>query len=394
MVVLPAPPHPNSRNTAARYYAALVRGLAEIGATTRALAIDDGSAGAAEEWAAAVPGVTLLCYPPDPIRRDLATRLTRLRRPMFDTAPERLRARLTTELAEGYDVLHVEEFHLGTLASSFPRSVLSVLHSEARDSRAAVVTDARTRLRRARGVRAERIVLRSQRHLRALSSELEADIRAAGASAPVSVIPLSLELDGYEFRPSGRPDAVGLIGSMRWPPTRAAALRLLRGVWPKVIRHLPEAELLLAGWDAHSLAADAKGARGVTLLSDLDDHCEFFDRIGVLAFPLEVGSGMKLKVLEAMAMGAGVVTTPAGIEGLIDTHDAAWLGTADEELAEAIIAAVSERSERESRAKRAHARLRKQCAPEIVASQLTELYRSIVQGEPTSGQPEGKLGSH
>lgn len=392
VVVLPAPPHPKSKNTAARYYAALLRGLAETGATTRALAIDDGSGAAAETWAAGVPAVSLTCYPPDPIRRDLTTRLTRLRRPMFDAAPEHLRAQLAVELADGYDVLHVEEFHLGPLTQSIPRSLLSVLHSEARDGRTATDIDARTRFRRARGVRAERVILSSQRHIRVLSRELEADVRAAGASAPVSVVPLSLELDGYEFRPSGRSEAVGLIGSMRWPPTRAAALRLLRGVWPQVIRHLPDAELVLAGWDAHSLAADAQQARGVTLLSDLDDHREFFDRIGLLAFPLDIGSGMKVKVLEAMAMGVGVVTTPTGTEGLTNAENAVWYGRSDDELATAIVSALRDPTERVSRARRAHDLIHCQCAPDVVAAQMTTLYTSVANwSRPDFNRSVGKL---
>jgi glycosyltransferase involved in cell wall biosynthesis len=167
---------------------------------------------------------------------------------------------------------------------------------------------------------------------------------------------------------------------MRWPPTRAAALRLLRGVWPKVIRHLPDAELVLAGWDAYSLAADATRARGVTLLSDLDDHCEFFDRIAVLAFPLDIGSGMKLKVLEAMAMGVGVVTTPAGTEGLTGAGDVVWHGSTDEELADAVIAALGDRRAREERAHRSRALLEEQCSADVVARSLLALYEDIGEG--------------
>lgn len=378
VVVLPAPPHPTSRNTAARYYAALLRGLAEADAPPRALALDDGSADAAAAWADAIPGLRLESFAPDPIRRDLPTRLERLRRPMFDAAPVRMRERLAEVLAEGYDVLHVEEFHLGPFAAAHAKGLLSVLHSEARDVHAHTPQDARTRFRRARGVRAERLILRKQRRIRTISTELEGDVRAAGARAPITVIPLSLDLDGYEFRPEGRPSTVGLIGSMLWPPSRAAAVRLLQDVWPRVLAELPGAELVIAGWQADSLQEVAARTHSVTILSDIGDHSEFFDRIGLLAFPLEVGSGMKVKVLESMAMGVAVVTTAVGTEGLTATDGAVWRAATDKEFANAIVEALAGPTEREGRAQRARALVERQCAPKIVAAQLVELYSLMI----------------
>jgi glycosyltransferase involved in cell wall biosynthesis len=376
VLVFPAPPLPTARNTAARYYAALLRGLGQVGVSARAFALDDGSGAAAAVWAGRLPGVSLESFELDPVRRGPFARFHRLASPMWDAAPARLRNRLAQELAEGYDVLHVEEFHLGALTARRSRSLLSVLHSAARDA-SAHDGDAHG-LRRASALRAERLLLRRQRHLRAISRELEVDIRAAGATAPIAVIPLSLDLDEYIFRPEGRPPVAGLIGSMRWPPTRRAALKLLREIWPRVLAALPDAELLVAGWAADTLQFDCEVPPGVTLVSDLPDHREFFDRVGLLVFPIDVGSGMKVKVLESAALGVPVVTTPVGLEGLKPGGEPAWWESADSaSFAEAIVAALGDEAERTKRARRARALLEEQCAPIVVASRLVDVYRRM-----------------
>jgi glycosyltransferase involved in cell wall biosynthesis len=379
ILVFPAPPHPAARNTAARYYAALLRGLNQVGISARALAIDDGTGAAAAEWTDELRGVSLESFTPDVIRRDVVTRGRRLVRPMWDATPARLRHRLAHQLADGYDVLHVEEFHLGALTADRPRSLLSILHSEARDALAQDDdTGVRTVLQRARGLRAERILLRGQRYLRTISRELEQDIRATGATAPISVIPLALEVSEYAFRPDGRPPVAGLIGSMTWPPTRRAAIRLLRDIWPRVLAAQPEAELLIAGWAANTLQADTTVPHGVTVLSDLPDHREFFDRIGLLVFPIDVGSGMKVKVLESAAVGVPVVSTPIGVEGLEPSVEPTWWeADGSQSFANTIVAALRDPAEREARARRARALLEKQCAPTVVASKLVAEYRRI-----------------
>lgn len=378
VVVLPAPPHPAARNTAARYYAALLQGMSELTVPTRVLAIDDGGGADARSWAASVDGIALSTYESEQPRRDLGARLRRLRRPLFDAAPAALRAALDRELLAGYDVLHVETFHLGRLAASAPRSVLSVLHSEARDARSAPGVTLSELRRRQSAIRGERMLLRAQRHLRAISPDLLADIRRITPTTPVAVIPLSLDPGAYDYCVSGRPPVVGLIGSMRWPPTRAATIRLLREVWPIVAAKRPGTELLVAGWAADSLAPLVKDLPGVTLVTDIRDHREFFARIGVLAFPLEVGSGMKIKVLESMASGVPVVTTAAGLEGLRSPAERAWWEAADAAgFAADLIAALDDPRERERRAHRARRLLEEDCAPSVVARQLLGLYQRV-----------------
>jgi polysaccharide biosynthesis protein PslH len=374
VAVLPAPPHPWAKNTAARYYAALLAGLANAGARVHALAVDDGSAPAAQEWMIRVPRATLECFEPPAPSSTPRARAHRLLSPMVDSAPPELGDRLSEVLSRGYDALHVEEEHLGRLAASAERSLLSVLHSERRDLEADLAAGS---ARRFLARRAEGHVFRAQRQIRAISHELAVDVRSYGVTAPIRVVPLCLDLDGYACT-IDRPRTIGLIGSMFWPPTRAAALRLLSRIWPRVHALLPDAHLVVAGWRASSLAADVEIPPGVDIVSDLDRASAFFERIGILAFPLAAGSGMKIKVLESAAAGIAVVTTRAGLEGLELPDDPPfYIADTDDEFVDALVAAAGNDADRFARASAARQLLEKQISPDVVVESLLKIYHQL-----------------
>jgi glycosyltransferase involved in cell wall biosynthesis len=139
------------------------------------------------------------------------------------------------------------------------------------------------------------------------------------------------------------------------------------------------AELLVAGWQADSLVERGQSTPpGVRFLSNLDDHNSFFDRVGILAFPLSAGSGMKVKVLESMALGVSVVTTLAGLEGLPEQSQlACYCAHSDEEFIEALLRALKNKEERVRKAEVARALVIETCSPEIVGGRMLELYAKL-----------------
>src|SRR5437773_374721 len=132
--------------------------------------------------------------------------------------------------------------------------------------------------------------------------------------------------------PLDGPPTAGLIGTADWPPTKAAIDVLLREVWPEVRRRVPDARLVLAGRGTDELGLP--DAPDTELLGEVASARELFLRFSLLLFPVPRGSGMKVKVLEALASGVPVVTTPAGAEGIAD-NDGVLVHGSPEKLAEA-----------------------------------------------------------
>jgi glycosyltransferase involved in cell wall biosynthesis len=84
--------------------------------------------------------------------------------------------------------------------------------------------------------------------------------------------------------------------------------------WPSVLARVPTATLVLAGWGLDRLRIDAPPRTRV--LGSVARAADALAEASVLAFPCPPTSGPKVKVVEALAHGRPVVTTPAGVEGL------------------------------------------------------------------------------
>jgi glycosyltransferase involved in cell wall biosynthesis len=104
-----------------------------------------------------------------------------------------------------------------------------------------------------------------------------------------------------------------MMADWSWPPNQQALSSLLE-VWPDVVAAVPGARLLLAG---RALKPEQVGqVHGLKVLGQVRQSVDMLSQASVLAFPCPATSGPKVKVLEALAYGIPVVTTPAGVEGL------------------------------------------------------------------------------
>jgi glycosyltransferase involved in cell wall biosynthesis len=232
-------------------------------------------------------------------------------------------------------------------------------------------------------------VRRRARWLLVNSAEVAEPLVSATPNAEVVVAPLALDPSHYQPRATLESSAVGLIGTARWPPTRAAVERLLAKVWPLVIERRPAARLLLAGEGMErSNFAHVREPAGVQWLGSVPSATEFLGELGALLYPLTAGSGAKIKVLEALALGIPVVTTPEGAEGLggcggvtVDTDDRA--------LADAVVVLCGDSRARRAAGDAAYETFACHHAPLPAAGPVVELYeRMLAEGvrrEPAQG---------
>jgi hypothetical protein len=118
----------------------------------------------------------------------------------------------------------------------------------------------------------------------------------------------SLPLGGPPF--PGDP-AVVLLGSAGWLPNADSAAWFRSEVWPAVRAALPGAAL-------HLFGADEKGdpTAGITVHPAPGDSGDAFPARSILAVPLRIASGVRMKILEAWARGVPVVGTPEAVSGL------------------------------------------------------------------------------
>jgi glycosyltransferase involved in cell wall biosynthesis len=108
-----------------------------------------------------------------------------------------------------------------------------------------------------------------------------------------------------------------LVANYGYGPNADGARWLIRDAWPLIVTRWPNARLVLAGAGApRDLQCAAAAATGVEYRQYVDDLEPLYDEAAVVAVPVRVGGGTRLKVVDAWRHGKAVVSTSKGVEGL------------------------------------------------------------------------------
>ena len=105
------------------------------------------------------------------------------------------------------------------------------------------------------------------------------------------------------------------IGSMNWMPNEEGIRWFLKNVWDRLHERMPELKLNLAGRHMPKWLMNLK-KDNVTVLGEVPSAQEFIRDNGIAIVPLLSGSGIRIKIIESMAMGKTVITTMIGAEGI------------------------------------------------------------------------------
>ncbi len=333
VLVMIDPPIPFG-NAAARWYYVLLRGLVARGHRVTAFVACGKSAEMDEARALfAAPEYDVRLFP-FPIRGGWQAKVQTLARPYSYMFGKDLVDDLDHTLEAGFDVLHLEQLWSGWLGlEHIERALLNVHFLTRIDQSEWVPTPWRERIARRLALGAEVRLLRSYKRIRAVSPRLADEIRTVNPRADVCSVPLGIDASLYRFIPQENRSSipiVTLIGTMGWRPTQSAAQRLLTRLWPEIKRTVPEARLQIVGWSARSALAEYLTLPDVTIEENVPSTQPYFERASLLLYAPSRGSGMKIKIQEAMAFGVPVVTTSEGVEGL-SAEDGVHAGIAEDD---------------------------------------------------------------
>ncbi len=181
-----------------------------------------------------------------------------------------------------------------------------------------------------RMLRYEAAAFRRADHVIAMSEHDAAIIASVARHGRVTAVPPGV--DGEELEPQERdplPGSVLYVGHMEHYPNLDGLLYLYRNIWPHIRHGYPRTKLTVAGGGAReelrreapeTLARMERDA-SVEVAAFVADLRELMRRTAVMAAPMRLGSGVRNKVIEAMAAGLPVVTTRLGAEGLRAAHE-------------------------------------------------------------------------
>ena len=137
-------------------------------------------------------------------------------------------------------------------------------------------------------------------------------------SVPGVVIPFGIDMENYELEDdyiaSDKPSLCH-IGSMNWSPNMEGIEWFLDEVWPMIHEAHPELQFTVAGHGTPDKLLQRKDAN-VQFVGAVPSANEFMLDHDMMIVPLLSGSGIRVKIVEAMALGRVVITTSVGAEGL------------------------------------------------------------------------------
>lgn len=170
-------------------------------------------------------------------------------------------------------------------------------------------------------------------------------------------------------------NAVFHIGSLDWLPNQEGVRWFLENVWPEVKRKVPEAKFYLAGRNIPAELNRIK-AEGVEVVGEVESAYEFIKQKGIMVVPLLSGSGIRIKILEGMALQKAIVSTSLGAEGIECEHEKnILLADKAETFARQIIRLLQDKDQMQAIGEKARSEMIKNHGRTAIAREITEYYK-------------------
>ncbi len=144
------------------------------------------------------------------------------------------------------------------------------------------------------------------------------------------------------------------VGGFNHTPNQDGILWFVRDIFPVIQQTFGGVHLTIVGSKAPE-AVLALAGRAIDIAGFVSDDrlAELYKDASLVIAPLRYGGGVKGKVIEAMATGVPLVTTPTGAQGLNDPESLMFIASEAEAFAQAVIQALTDRVEATERARRA-----------------------------------------
>ena len=232
-----------------------------------------------------------------------------------------------------------------------------------------------------------------QRYERVLSPKFDAvtctsDIDAAVfqqhcSEDAIEIIPNGVDVTHYQPDFSAEvPAHLIYIGSMDWYPNEDAVGFFADEVLPRIQERVPDVRFSIVGGNPSARVQKLAERKGIVVTGRVPEIKPYFAEATVFVVPLRIGSGTRLKILEALAMGKAIVSTSVGAEGLA-LKDGEEIFIADEPtvFADAVTRLLTDTPLRRRIGENGRARVERDYDWRSIGEKLHEVYAKIAHSD-------------
>ena len=203
-----------------------------------------------------------------------------------------------------------------------------------------------------------------------------------GCKMPIHVSPTGLAVSEYKISKQ-KPERGSLfhLGALDWMPNQQAIQWFLEEIWPKVLSVKSEAKFYIAGRNLPDWIKTIK-IPGVVVEGEIPSAADFINSKEIMVVPLLSGSGMRIKIVEGLALGKCIISTSIGAEGIACTQDKNILiADTAEQFAQKIINCLDDESLVHTIGKNARLLAEQDYDNDKITAQLTKFYTKILEAK-------------
>lgn len=141
-----------------------------------------------------------------------------------------------------------------------------------------------------------------------------------GCDCPIYVSPAGIDTQYWKPIPNNEnPFFIFHLGSLEWLPNQEAVLWFIHTIWPGIYKTDTRFQFYVAGKNMPDSFKNLN-TEGVHMMGEVEDGAMFIQDKAITVVPLLSGSGIRLKILEAMSAGKLVISTDIGAQGIEFTN--------------------------------------------------------------------------
>lgn len=229
----------------------------------------------------------------------------------------------------------------------------------------------------------DRMIARNAPRVRAFTCASDASVdslRRRLALPGLRSVPNGVELTEQGAGRERAASRLLFVGNLSYQPNVDGIAWFIRYVWPRLRAEIPSVELVVAGSDPADPVRELCAAPGITLIANPPDLAPLYARATASIVPLRLGSGSRIKILEAGARGVPVVSTRKGCEGIdLDADRDLFVADADaESFAQACLSCLENPEEAKWRAASLRRLVEERYDRDRIVGDISRLVRSML----------------
>ncbi len=205
-------------------------------------------------------------------------------------------------------------------------------------------------------------------------------ILAKVKTAKVEVIPNGVDVPDLLEDVREIPCSIVYTGLMSWHPNEDAVMYFVKDIYPLVKERVPEAAFWIVGkGPSEKLRQLCAGDASIHVTGFVETVTPYIMQSQVCAVPLRIGSGTRLKILEAMALKKAIVSTSIGCEGLeVTGHEDILIADDPQSFAGHIVDLLRDEDKRRQLAERGRGLVDKKYRWEVIGDKITAVIQALV----------------